>query len=210
MIGIQKVITLQSVKTKFDPDKVFFTSDQHFGHENIIKFTNRPFSDVGEMNRVLIENWNATVPEDGIVFNLGDVAFGPSFVWNHNLSQLHGKHYLIMGNHDFKNYRDSYSKYFEFVGLEMYIRIEDKSIYLNHHPLLCFGGAYRKEMNVWNLFGHVHSGPRNVSSKDSSRLSMLFPTQYDVGVDNNDFRPISYWEVKEKIAKQIEEAGIGT
>lgn len=192
--------------TKFDPDKVYFTSDQHFGHENIIRFTGRPFSNAKEMNEALIENWNNTVPEDGIVFNLGDVCFGSSHVWNNNLSQLHGRHFLIMGNHDFKNYRSSYSKYFEHTALEMYIRVDNVSIYLNHHPLLCFGGSFKKEHDVWNLFGHVHSGPNNPKGKDIPRLKMLFPTQYDVGVDNNDFRPVSFWKVKEIIEKQVRES----
>jgi len=61
-----------------DSSKIFFTSDTHFSHSNIIKFCDRPFSDVNEMNTALINNWNKVVPEDGIVFHLGDFAWSGS------------------------------------------------------------------------------------------------------------------------------------
>ena len=57
---------------KFDGDKVFFTSDTHFYHANIINFCKRPFANVETMNEALIENWNAVVGVDDIVFHLGD------------------------------------------------------------------------------------------------------------------------------------------
>lgn len=87
---------------------------------------------------------------------------------------------------------------------QMQIQIEKKSIYLNHYPFLCYGGTYRNpEDTVWQLFGHVHSGPGS-TGLDVERLEHLFPTQYDVGVDNNDYKPISFQQVKEIITKQIE------
>lgn len=55
------------------------------------------------------------------------------------------------------------------------------------------------------LFGHVHTSKNN-TGKDASRLDMLFPTQYDVGVDNNDFTPVSFAQVKRIIQKQIEQS----
>ena len=60
----------------FDPEQVWFISDTHFGHENIIRFCNRPFQNAEEMNAELIRRWRETVPEDGIVFHLGDFAHG--------------------------------------------------------------------------------------------------------------------------------------
>ena len=86
----------------FEPDKVFFTSDTHFGHKNIIKYCNRPFSDIDEMNKVLINNWNKVVSEGDIVFHLGDFAFGGFPLWESIRSRLNGSIYLIRGNHDFK------------------------------------------------------------------------------------------------------------
>lgn len=76
-------------------------------------------------------------------------------------------------------------------------------VYLNHYPFLCYGGTYRAPDNaVWQLFGHVHSGP-NSTGKDNKRLAHLFPYQYDVGVDNNNYTPVSWEKIKEIINNQI-------
>ena len=63
---------------KFDGNKVFFTSDTHFYHGNIIRFCNRPFKSVEMMNETIISNWNNTVGQDDIVFHLGDFCLGGS------------------------------------------------------------------------------------------------------------------------------------
>lgn len=120
------------------------------------------------------------------------IDFGGSSVWNSIIPRLNG---LIIGNHDRKNLRQGYM-----VVPQLQIEIEDNSIYLNHYPFLCYGGSYR---GVWQLFGHVHSGPQ-ADGLDISRLRVLLPTQYDVGVDNNNFTPISYRE--EKIESQKNES----
>lgn len=185
---------------RYDPDHVFFTSDTHFGHANIIRFCKRPFENVEEMNEVLIENWNKVVSDDDTVFHLGDFAFGGSNVWKEIIPRLKGHINLIIGNHDRKNLRQGYMSLFNMVVPQ--IEIEDTSIYLNHYPFLCYGGSYR---GVWQLFGHVHSGP-GADGLDISRLRVLLPTQYDVGVDNNNFTPISYKEVKNKIETQKNES----
>lgn len=185
-------------KYKFDPEHTFFTSDTHFGHANIIRFCNRPFKNVEEMDEALIENWNLVVSEDDTVFHLGDFAFGGSNVWKSIIPRLNGHINLIIGNHDRKNLRQGYMSSFGMVVPQLQIEIEGNPIYLNHYPFLCYGGSYR---GVWQLFGHVHSGP-NAEGLDISRLKTLFPTQYDVGVDNNDYAPISYEEVKNKIEFQ--------
>lgn len=188
---------------KFDENKVFFTSDTHFGHANIIKFCNRPFLNINDMNEALIENWNKVVSDGDTVFHLGDFAFGGSNVWNEILPRLNGQIYLILGNHDRKNIRQGFMKHFVAVEAQMQIEIEGRSIYLNHYPFLCYGGSWRNEKDaVWQLFGHVHSGPNQEIGMDNSRLSVLFPTQYDVGVDNNNYAPVSYKEVKEIITNR--------
>ncbi len=189
-------------KYKFDPEHTFFTSDTHFGHANIIRFCNRPFKNVEEMDEALIENWNQVVSEDDTVFHLGDFAFGGSSVWKEIIPRLKGHINLIIGNHDRKNLRQGYMSFFDMVVPQLQIEIEDTSIYLNHYPFLCYGGSYR---GVWQLFGHVHSGP-GADGLDISRLRVLLPTQYDVGVDNNNFTPISYREVKNKIEAQKNES----
>lgn len=195
----KKELLMDSI-LKLQPDNVWFTSDTHFGHENIIRFCNRPFKNAEEMNAELIKRWRETVPGDGIVFHLGDFAHGSSRLWNDILSALPGHKYLILGNHDMKSLRQGYMSKFEHVAQQMTIRVGGQAIVLNHNPFLCYGGSYR---DVWQLFGHVHSGPVSHTGLDHPRLKMLFPLQYDVGVDNNDFRPISFAEVKAKIEAQV-------
>lgn len=207
MSSINDKQPIEDVLRVFEPEGVWFTSDTHFYHENILRFCSRPFRDITEMNGTLVKNWNATVPPDGVVFHLGDFAFGGSQEWNDILSRLNGEIYLILGNHDMKQVKQGFMKRFEHVTQQMTIRVGGQSIILNHNPFLAYGGAYR---DVWQLFGHVHSGPLSGKGmdgeqnrgKDLPRLGMLFPNQYDVGVDNNDFRPVSFEEVKRIIVAQ--------
>ena len=186
---------------KFDGSKVFFTSDTHFYHGNIIRFCNRPFKDVEVMNETIISNWNNTVRQDDIVFHLGDFCLGGSAEWTKILDRLNGKIYLIMSNHDLKNIRQGYSDRFEYVAMQMHIEIGKHRIYLNHYPFLCFDGGYN---DVWQLFGHVHTRKNNTGI-DAARLQYLYPTQYDVGVDNNNFTPVSFQQVKRIIENQLEQ-----
>ncbi|MDY4528982.1 MAG: metallophosphoesterase [Parabacteroides sp.] len=188
------------MSNKFDGDRLFFTADTHFNHTNMLKFCDRPFADVEEMNETIIARWNQVVGEEDHVFHLGDFCQGGSAEWTRLLDQLNGKIHLIVGNHDLKNLRQGYIKRFEEVVMQQWIEVEDKMIYLNHYPYLCFDGGYKP--NVWQLFGHVHTRENN-TGLDAERLAYLYPTQYDVGVDNNGFAPVSYQEVKQIIEQQI-------
>ena len=199
-------IAVTDANWRFEPDNIWFTSDTHFHHANIIRFCNRPFASVEEMNEELIRRWNETVPEDGTVFHLGDVCFGGPKEWNSVIHRLNGRIYLILGNHDMKQMRQGFMARFAHVTQQMTIRVGAQAIILNHNPFLCYGGSYR---SVWQLFGHVHSGPNSNKGLDHSRLGMLFPRQYDVGVDNNGFRPVSFHEVKDIIQEQIAKAEKG-
>ena len=58
-----------------DGSNVFFTSDTHFGHQNILRFCDRPWATIAEHDQALIENWNDTVPEDAVVVHLGDFSY---------------------------------------------------------------------------------------------------------------------------------------
>lgn len=188
----------------FEGSRVFFTSDTHFNHTNIIRYCNRPFMNTDEMNEKLIGNWNSAVGPEDIVFHLGDFCFGGSAEWTKVLDRLNGRIYLIMGNHDLKNIKQGFISRFEHVAMEMHIMIGKQKIYLNHYPFLCFEGGYK---DVWQLFGHVHTRKNNTGI-DAGRLQYLYPTQYDVGVDNNNFTPISFGQVKEIIQTQISNAKI--
>lgn len=196
----------EPITTKFSTEdhNIFFTSDTHFGHANIIKYCSRPWSNVDDMNDALISNWNSVVSKNDIVFHLGDFGFNNITELANVCDKLNGKIYLITGNHDRKILRNTIASKFECIMPELYINIDGQKIYLNHKPYLCFDGSFGRADHTWTwqLFGHVHSGPLNKTGLDMQRLNVLFPTQYDVGVDNNEYKPISFSEVKEIITHQ--------
>ena len=172
-----------------DNTNVYFTSDLHFCHANIIRFCKRPFTSVEEMNEVLIKNWNSVVKEDSIVFILGDFCFGQKTTWNKILKQLNGKKYLIVGNHD-KLSQIDYSSFVLTVDL-LSVKINNDTFILSHYPFLTWGGSHR---GTKNLFGHVHSSPliEDGDNIDFDTIKWWPDNAYDVGVDNNNFTPISY------------------
>ena len=189
-----------------DSSKLFFTSDTHFNHNNIITYCSRPFDSVEQMNETLIANWNNTVPIDGTVFHCGDFALGGSEAWNKILPRLNGKIYLILGNHDIKNFRQGYAGRFEEVSEQMTIDVGKKRIILTHFPLLCYHGTWGTEQNCWNVHGHIHICKDKAANngKDFERMKLVFPTQYDAGVDLNNYTPISFDELRNRILYQIE------
>lgn len=181
------------------PDKTYFTADTHFYSRRT--FIHRPrFPDIETMNETLIANWNETVPEDGVVFHIGDFASElPMEKVIEVINRLHGTILLVLGNHDDAGlYRSRRfhvpDEKFQVLGQKWVVRLVGIKILLDHYPYLCYAEEY--EGNVWQLFGHVHSGP-NPSGYDIKRLQYLLPYQYDVGVDGNDYRPISFRRLQE-------------
>ena len=186
-----KTIKLDTVKTD-----IYFTSDTHFSHRNIINYANRPFKSIAEMDEKLIKNWNTIVKKNDIIFHLGDFSLLGMKKWDYYLSQLNGIKYLIVGNHD----KSINSKYFEGIFQILNLLIKDEEIddgqriTLCHYPMYSW---YQSHRGAWHLYGHVH-GTLNFSVEKS----FPFPTMYDVGVDNNNYFPISYEEIKTIITKQ--------
>ena len=138
-------------------EKIYFTSDTHFCHKNIISYAGRPFSSTEKMDKALIDNWNSVVPEDGIVFHLGDFCFSGSTQWKTIRKKLNGEIYLILGNHDFKNYKPAWSDLFEIVTQQMHIYVEDQEIYINHNPFLVYGMPDVFGANAVNLSPRISS-----------------------------------------------------
>ena len=197
--------------TKYPESGIFFTSDTHFGHSKIINYCKRPFSSIEEHDKTLIQNWNNVVGQDDTVFHLGDFAYGNSQFISNIIKQLNGNIILIKGNHDLRNMNPTLYNIFSDAVYQARILIDKQTVYLNHFPFLCFEhgdiNLYKDNYSI-QLFGHVHSGPLT-SSEDVNRLNILFPTQYDVGVDNNNFTPISWIDVKNKIKQQINKSLCG-
>lgn len=186
---------------QFDKDKLFFTSDTHFFHKNIIRYCDRPFRDREEMNDTLVARWNEKVKADDVIFHLGDVAMTarPSEL-DAVLKRLNGKKYLVIGNHEKNALQKEFLRdHWEGVYDVAEITIEDEEIedpqriFMCHYPMIVWNGSHR---GAWQLFGHVHGG---LSNKGEIKHK---PTQMDVGVDTNNFYPYSYQDVKEQITKQ--------
>ena len=188
---------------QFNKDKLFFTSDTHFFHENIIKYCNRPFDNAEEMNKELVKRWNEIVPKDGIVFHLGDVSLTASPKnLDSLLHKLNGTKYLVIGNHEKdalgKDYIRSYwAGIYDIIEIyvpDEEITYKEQHIVMCHYPMITWNASHR---GSWQLFGHVHGGLSNKGIMQHS------PAQLDVGVDTNNYTPYSYQEIKEKITKQL-------
>lgn len=182
--------------------KVFLTSDLHFGHKNILDFCKRPFADIKEMSEKLIENWNSVVGEDDIVLDTGDVLW---FDGRHDakrvLEKLNGKHYIIQGNHDRKQtFELCNPTKISVLESEAQVWIEgldcEKKVvelFLSHCPMMTWP---HRGYGVPNFFGHIHT-KEGIENMDSDLP--LWPLQYDIGVDNNNYRPIELIETLRKI-----------
>ena len=161
---------------------VFFTSDLHFGHKNIIKFCNRPFDSVEAMDKALIKNWNATVQHDDEVYIVGDFTHDYGNAKKY-LPVLNGKKYMIEGNHD-KFLRDLKEKeyWFEWVKEYAVVYCSGMKLVLFHYPIAEWSGFYSGSIHI---HGHVHNRPIAPSWNPSITRA------FNVGVDVNDFKPVS-------------------
>ena len=183
---------------KIPHDKVWFTSDLHFWHKNICKYCNRPYESVEEMNEAIIQNWNAVVKDDDIVFVLGDLGFCGIEKLRPLMLNLKGTIYLIQGNHDSDKVvnRLVEEEIIEAITTLCHITIEgdeecpDQELTLCHFPMIDW---YNKEKGAWMIHGHQHQLPETPSCS---------PKHYDVGLDKNGMTPISFEQLKINITKQ--------
>ena len=182
----------------------FFTSDSHYGHANIIKYCNRPFASVEEMDNTLIHNWNAVVRPEDTVYHLGDFAVGggPAAPY---LRRLNGTIYFCLGNHDkrlrfIKAYLDIELELQDhFAGSYLnddkvkfgipYLRevtVEKQEIVLCHYAMKVWNGSHK---GSWQLYGHSHG----TLPDDPNALSC------DVGVDCWNYFPVSMEQLRDKM-----------
>ena len=168
--------------------KKFYTSDLHIGHQNCIKFDNRPFSTLEEMHDTIVENWNSVVKKDDDVYILGDYAWRNE-IGLEILKKLKGKKHLILGNHDKIN--EHMKK--EFVSIEQIKIVKDgeKYVVLCHFPMAHWQGA---DYGYIHLFGHIHSG-RDSRPFEEYRKAMIkrnIPYEcYNVGCMLHNYTPVT-------------------
>lgn len=181
---------------KFNKDETWFISDTHFGHSNIIKYCDRPFESVKEMNQRIVDEWNKVVKKNDVVFHLGDFSLTNTKTTQHIIDSLNGKIHLIVGNHEKSVLNPAHiRKKFETISDLLEIVVEDDElgigyapIVMCHYPLMSWNKSYH---GAWHLFGHVHGTIEHPS-----------PNAYEVGVDVNNFAPVSYEKLKEIITKK--------
>lgn len=159
---------------------IYFTADLHFGYPRVLEDANRPFSSIEEMDRTLIENWNARVTPADTVYVLGDVGGYNTPFPAQQLSQLHGHMHLIRGNHDTGLIPQSqFLQYFESVTDLLELDEEDTHLTLCHYPMVYNQGGYM-------LHGHLHN-----KKNELYELLQKLPRVLNVGVDVNDFAPVT-------------------
>lgn len=175
---------------------VYLTSDQHFGHANIIRYCNRPFADVDHMRDELVSRWNRVVAPEDLVWVLGDVAMGRLTDSLANVSRLAGRKILVAGNHDrcwsghgtkAARWRQRYlDAGFDDVVTTAVISIEGTPVRLHHFPYA--GDSHDADRYVaqrpvddggWLAHGHVHERWR-VNGR-----------QINVGCDVWDYTPVA-------------------
>ena len=130
--------------------KVYVIADTHFGHANIIRYCNRPFTSTEEMDKVIIQNWNKVVSNKDIVIHLGDVGMGGKDYIKNIISQLNGKKILIKGNHD--NYSDEFYREAGFHTVSRFPIIYNNFFIMSHAPL-----QLSETTPYFNCYGHVHN-----------------------------------------------------
>jgi len=158
--------------------KIFAIADTHFGHSNIIKYCNRPFASVEEMDAALIKNWNETVSNNDIVLHLGDVCVGGGKERAKEIiSRLNGKKILIMGNHD--NWSEEFYRSAGFHTVSRFPILYDNFFLLSHAPL-----QLSETTPYFNYYGHVHNDNKYVDNATSRCVS----------VERIGYRPLFLYE----------------
>lgn len=177
----------------------FYTSDSHFGHANIIKYSVRPFTDVDHMDTVMINNWNSVVGQNDEVYHLGDFTFGNLNSATRYRDRLNGKIHLIWGNHDrdevkFSNLWESSQPFLETM-------IDGTKIVLCHYSLRTWNKRHR---GAYHFFGHSHAKLPMLANTAGDHHESDEDLSIDVGVDLKawNFTPVTLSQIKKEIARR--------
>lgn len=178
--------------------KIFFTSDLHFGHKNIIKFDNRPFFDVNDMNKELIKRWNNKVTKDDVVYVCGD------FIWKRSIAtdiikELKGQIVLVKGNHDINTH--TYKKYLADIVNYDEIRVDTEDgktvdCILSHYYIPFYN---KHRYGAVLLYGHSHNTEECFQEKQIiADLKFLGYKQevYNVGCMHHNYEPKTLDELR--------------
>lgn len=179
---------------------IYFTSDLHLGHANIIRHCNRPFASAEEMDAALIANWNAKVREKDTVYILGDLMFRNKRPPEEYLAQLPGKKHLIVGNHDKAWMKKvDLTAWFESVEMMQFLKEGQQKMTLCHYPMMTWPFA---NYDGWMIYGHIHESTDMLFwplIQQSSRM-------LNAGADVNGFAPVTFEEMVENNRLHREQA----
>lgn len=175
----------------------WFTGDWHLDHQSkkdpkkgVVHYCDRPFASIEENNDAIINNTNELVKPNDFLYILGDVCFShpQSFLDSINCKNI----YILFGNHDrWIKYLKEHKKvkkaeYF------LVIKIGNMPTSLFHYAMRVWPHSH---YNGWHLYGHSHG-----------RLPSLGKS-YDVGVDNNNYKPIHEDTIKQIMSKLPDNPG---
>jgi len=167
----------------------FFTADHHFRHANIIKYSNRPFSSVGEMDEIMVQRWNTVVRPGDTVYHLGDFTLGNRDVAAKYWDRLTGEKILVPGGHD--------ARWVDLRTAQLLriIRLEGVTITLCHYPMLTWEKSHYGRPH---FHGHTHGTVPDAIRRGVLEGEMDKGSRIDVGVDRWDFYPVA-WETLKKL-----------
>jgi len=171
---------------------IFFTSDTHYGHANIIKYCNRPFASIEEMDSSLIANHNSVVSENDTVYHIGDFAFGNLYAIERYFSKLNGRIRVVPGGHD--KWINDAKKFVTRSGYKVEIlpplyslEIGGLIVVLCHYALRVWDRSHYSSIH---LYGHSHGNLPPIGRS------------IDVGVDCNNFYPFSLADIERRLANE--------
>lgn len=178
-----------------EEQNIFFTSDTHFEHQNILSLVpSRPFPTVAAMNEALVQNWNAVVTENDIVFHLGDVYFSGGNATLGLLDQLSGQKFLVPGNHDDSTKLRKLAEFFTILPREIKIKVDARVVTLCHQPLTIPGLLLHGHLHgesIYNVIPRKDRGkPGVVGTRQKPPLKTI-----DVGVDAWKYTPVNWKKI---------------
>jgi len=167
---------------------IYYISDLHFGHANVIEFDKRPFANVEEMDRVMIERWNERVRDVDDVYIIGDFCFRAPHPAEWYLEQLKGRKHLIVGNHDWPLLQEQRAAEM-FISIDLMLEIDDggRRIVLCHYPMAEWRNSRR---TAWHIYGHIHNR-RNKTYE----FMRTVKNSLNAAASLNGYRPVTFTEL---------------
>jgi calcineurin-like phosphoesterase family protein len=172
--------------------KLWFTSDHHFGHENIIRYCKRPFANAAEMDAAMIDAWNTRVGGNDVVYHLGDFTLGDHVAFWKYYDQLAGDIHIVPGGHD-KRWLKRVTNALLMPPL-MTQNFSGHVLTLCHYPLQSWELSH---YGAHHLHGHTHGTIGVVGASGDVQLppGQRVGRRLDVSVDCHNFMPLSLDEV---------------